>query len=303
MTARLTVCLSCDVDSMAVWPTAFGITSPMAMSRGEIEGEVAIPRVLDLLRKHQIPGTFFVPVFTMMAFPDPILRMRDEGHEIGFHGWMHEAPADFDRDGLQEVMDKGFAGHREITGLRPTGYRTPGADITPTMIDALLDNGFLYEATLSAGDFQPWYIRRGDQFVLGEPFRFGTPSELVAMPFSWALNDFQQVEFVGGWSTTMKTAEQLREIWQAEFDFAYDHAQGGVFTICMHPQAIGRGSRIAMLDDFITYMKSKDGVVFSRIGDYASQWKRANPLEEWVPQHPELTGGWAFDEGVVNQGT
>jgi peptidoglycan/xylan/chitin deacetylase (PgdA/CDA1 family) len=298
MAPRISVCLSWDVDSMAVWPTAFGINGQVAMSRGEIEGEVAIPRLLDLLKKHDVPGTFFVPAFTMLAFPRAVQRMRDEGHEIGFHGWMHEQPGQFDRAGLQEIIDKTLTAHHDVTGLRPTGYRTPGGELTTTMIDALLENDFLYESTLSALDFEPWYIRRGDSYQPGEPFQFGTPTELVAMPWCWLLNDFQQIEFVDGWSTVMKTAQQVREIWQAEFDYAYEHANGGVFVICMHPQAIGRGSRVQMLDDFIRYMRGRDGVVFRRMGDVVTEWKAANPLAKWQKTHPALTGAWADQQAI-----
>jgi hypothetical protein len=41
----------------------------------------------------------------------------------------------------------------------------------------------------------------------------------------------------------------------------------GVLTVAMHPQVIGRGSRIDMLATFIEHCRSAGGVQFERIGD------------------------------------
>jgi peptidoglycan/xylan/chitin deacetylase (PgdA/CDA1 family) len=59
------------------------------------------------------------------------------------------------------------------------------------------------------------------------------------------------------------------EIWQAEFDWMHDREGGGVLTICMHPQVIGRGSRIAMLEQFVGHCRDR-GATFSQLVDVAS---------------------------------
>jgi hypothetical protein len=51
--------------------------------------------------------------------------------------------------------------------------------------------------------------------------------------------------------------------------------------ICMHPQVIGRGHRLAMLDR-LTGVMAERGVVFESYGDYARRWRAANPLTSWV---------------------
>ena len=45
----------------------------------------------------------------------------------------------------------------------------------------------------------------------------------------------------------------MLEIWQAEFDWMDANVDGGVLTFTLHPQVIGRGSRIAMLDALIRH--------------------------------------------------
>lgn len=49
----------------------------------------------------------------------------------------------------------------------------------------------------------------------------------------------------------------------------------------MHPQVIGRGHRLTMLDRLMSAMAEHDGVTFEPLGDYAARWRDANPLAQW----------------------
>jgi hypothetical protein len=46
----------------------------------------------------------------------------------------------------------------------------------------------------------------------------------------------------------------------------------------MHPQIVGRGHRILMLEEFIEYVRGHDGVSFETMREVAAAWKAANPL-------------------------
>ena len=43
------------------------------------------------------------------------------------------------------------------------------------------------------------------------------------------------------------------EIWAGELDYMHAHVPDGVLTVAMHPQVIGRGHRVAMLERFIEH--------------------------------------------------
>jgi peptidoglycan/xylan/chitin deacetylase (PgdA/CDA1 family) len=286
---RLSVCLSYDFDTISVWPTVFGFTSATMRSRGEF-GAFALPRILGLMDRYEIRGSFFVPGFTALAYPDAVREIAADGHEIGHHGWLHENPADFDLDGQRELLLKGLEALDQVARVRPRGYRVPGAEISDDVIDVLLELGFVYEATYSATDFVPYYLRCGDEWSPTKPYVFGRVTELVAMPFSYSLDDFPHFEFVPGWATNLLPPSAVEEIWQTEFDYAYDACPGGVFILTMHPQVIGRGSRIAMLERLIQHMRGRVGVTFETIGDYADRWKAENPVDEWTAKNPTLAG-------------
>jgi peptidoglycan/xylan/chitin deacetylase (PgdA/CDA1 family) len=59
------------------------------------------------------------------------------------------------------------------------------------------------------------------------------------------------------------------EIWQEEFDWMDKHIDGGVLTVCMHPQVIGRGHRMAMLERFVDHCAAA-GAGFAALGDVAT---------------------------------
>lgn len=271
--SQLTVCLSFDFDAMSQ-PIATGSRNPAQLSRGEYAVHV-LPRILDLLHRHQAPSTFFVPGHTALAFPTVVREIVAAGHELGHHGWVHENPADFDLDGERRIVERALTALDEVAGVRPKGYRSPACDLSENTIDVLLEYGFDYDSSCSATDFEPYFLRQGDRWTVDEPYVFGTPSKLLELPFSWSLDDFPHFEFDPGWSTEQSPPSTVREIWQAEFDWAYENAPGGVFTVCLHPEVIGRPARLMMFDAFVTEMRSRDGVAFSRMEDCAAAFRGA----------------------------
>jgi hypothetical protein len=102
------------------------------------------------------------------------------------------------------------------------------------------------------------------------------------------MDDFVHFEFYGGFSTTLNPPSAVREVWQAEFDYAYLNEPGGVVVICMHPEVIGRGSRIAMLDSLISHMAAHPGVRFERMANYAEEWRKENSVEAWLASSSPL---------------
>jgi len=62
------VALSFDFDACSSWIGTLGATSPSMVSRGEF-GAIAVRRVLALLDKFEIKGTFFIPGHTALLFP------------------------------------------------------------------------------------------------------------------------------------------------------------------------------------------------------------------------------------------
>jgi peptidoglycan/xylan/chitin deacetylase (PgdA/CDA1 family) len=290
------VCLTFDPDATSIWVGTFGSNNPSMISRGEYDIAVGVPRVLDLLARNDIRATFFVPGHVAYAYPDAIRAIADAGHEIGHHGWIHENPADFDRDGERAVIERGLAALDHVAGIRPRGYRSPAWDMSPNTIELLLEAGFLYDTSCMANDFSPYYLRTGDTWSPHDLYRFGRVSKLVEMPVTWLLDDFIVFEHIWGSQEGLRRPRDIEELWREEFDYGYANTSHGALVLTMHPQVIGRGSRIAMLQRLIDHFRSHDGVSFETLATVAARWKAANPLEEWKARNPVYTGVNAITE-------
>ena len=130
-------------------------------------------------------------------------------------------------------------------------------------------------------DVHPYYLRRGDQASPTEPYVFGEPVDVVEVPVTWGLDDFPAFEFVWGMNAGLASPSNMEEVWRGDFDYAYQHAPSGVYVLTMHPQVIGRGHRMLMLERLVEHIAGHDGVVFETISEYVDRWRAANPLDRW----------------------
>jgi peptidoglycan/xylan/chitin deacetylase (PgdA/CDA1 family) len=292
MAAPLSVCLTFDFDAMSPWALGMAGRNVAALSRGEF-GAFAVPRILAMLERRGIPATFFIPGHTVLAYPELARAIRDAGHELGHHGWVHEPLSELEPDREREVLQRGLDALDRVAGVRPLGYRAPNVDVSEATVEILLEHGFLYDASFSGSDFEPYYLRRGDRFPPEGEYVFGENTELVGIPFAWHLSDFQYFEFVPGITVRQDPPSTVYEIWAGELEWAHANVPGGVFDLVMHPQAIGRGPRLAMVERLVDAAEALDGVVFERLGDYAARWRAEHPLADW------LRGGTVHARGAA----
>ena len=269
---RAWVCISFDFDALSSWIYR-GQATPTPLSRGEYGARVGVPRLLDLLDQFRIPASFFVPGHTADTWPHLVKAIAQRGHELGNHGYMHEAPANLDAETERDVIRRGSEAIERAAGVRPTGFRSPSWDLSPHTIDILRGQGFRYDSSLMMDDFRLLWCRSGDVVHPDRAFQFGADTDLVEMPVHWILDDMPYFNFNYQTRTGVTAASLVEEIWREEFDFMYERLPGGVYTLTMHPQIIGRGHRILLLERLIRHMQSHAGVRFARQVDVAEQWR------------------------------
>jgi peptidoglycan/xylan/chitin deacetylase (PgdA/CDA1 family) len=278
MDRDITVCLSFDFDAISLWIGGFRARSLSAMSRGEF-GRVGALRLLDLLKQWDIRATWFIPGHSAETFPAIVERIARDGHEIGNHGYLHTHPKSPEEE--EEILEHGNRVLVRMTGAQPAGYRSPGAGLSENMVGLLLKHGFLYDSSLMADDFSPYYMRQGDQAPADGAYVFGRSIEVVELPFTWGLDDFPAFEYVAsraGIQPGLASPNAVYDIWAGDFDYLYDRIGAGVYTLTMHPQVIGRGHRLLMLERLVRHLASHRGVKFATMSDAALAWKRAHPL-------------------------
>ena len=267
---RLTVALTFDHDSLSD-----GIRrgdSPVKLSHAEFGHNVGVPRILALMEREKVPSSWFIPGATLELYPGDTEAILAGGHEVGCHGWFHEDYSALDAAEQRDIQARSMDAVERSTGQRPRGHRAPYWAFGPDTIGVLEDAGFVYDSSLQADDYRPYRVRRGDRHSTAEGSVFGPESKLLEVPVYWTLDDWPLFEPGDNGRDGMRPPSQVLEIWLAELRYAHSNAPGGLLTITMHPECIGRGHRMAMVEEFIGEAKALDGVVFSRLDTYLEAW-------------------------------
>jgi len=267
-----TVCLTFDFDALSVWLSGYSPVTPAMLSRGEYGARVGVPRILNLLASFDVPATFFVPGHTVESFPGMVGAILDAGHEIAHHGYGHEDPSTQSPDEERRSMERGLAALGQFLPDPPLGYRSPSWDYSALTLPLLVEYGFLYDSSLFAGDFQPYRPRLGDRVGIREPLQRGQEVDLWEFPVDFCLDDWAHFTFnYSPHRVGLSAPSKVFEVWAGEFDYMVEREGGGVFTLTMHPQVIGRGHRMTLLERFIRHVLSTDGARFARMGDMAKE--------------------------------
>jgi peptidoglycan/xylan/chitin deacetylase (PgdA/CDA1 family) len=247
--ARAVVALSFDSDHETI-PLRDGHTSPGLLAAGEYGSRAAAPRVLELLARHQIPATFFMPAVSALLHPDEARGYVEAGHEIAVHGWIHERNTQLGAADEKDLIRRARDTLAEITGSTPVGIRTPSWDFSENTLPAILELGFQYDSSLMADD-EPYEVLAN-----------GNPTGLVEIPVDWIRDDapyFTMDRF--GSSRPYTRPRDVLEIWVDEFDAAY--RAGGVFQLTMHPHVIGHRSRLVILRELVDHILAHQDIWFA----------------------------------------
>ena len=82
--------------------------------------------ILDALKKHNAPATFFVVGHYLESAPELVKRMVEEGHTVGNHTYHHPDMSSIsDKEAFAKEMNDVAALYKEITGQEMTAYYRP----------------------------------------------------------------------------------------------------------------------------------------------------------------------------------
>lgn len=225
-----------------------------AHSHGRYTAKCGVPRYLEIFRRHQVAATVFVPGYDAECNPDLVHQVALAGHEIGAHGYQHEA-----RDlGEQEpgLLRKTHDVLTAITGRQPRGWRAPSGRKSALTIQTLRSLGYRYDSSDKDHDLP--YLARLEGVVLDD--------------YMFLPNNTSSLDDYPLFDISFTPASEVLTHWKQEFDAIY--GENGYFNLTIHPRnGYGSGSpaRARIVDHLITYMKQFEGVRFVKLIDLA-EW-------------------------------
>ncbi len=250
--ARAAACFTFDADAES--PILFEHPEAAAwldvMTHQAYGARAGIPRLLRVLDRTGVRATFFIPGFTAERAPAICRSIRDAGHEIAHHGYLHEGAHGATAEEQERRLLRGLAALDGILGVRPTGYRGPNWELTYETPGLLARHGFRYDSGLMDAD-HPYLLAVSDA---------PGAATLVELPGHWALDDWEPYNYLPGitGSGVISSPADVLARWTLELEALVE--DGGLFMLTNHPFISGRASRAVALEQLIERARAIDGL-------------------------------------------
>jgi peptidoglycan-N-acetylglucosamine deacetylase len=290
MAKEILCAFSVDFDAVSVWLGTFGgEKSPSGISRGMFGGEVGVPRLLKLFQRFGIKTSWFVPGHSIETIPEQTRMIVESGHEIGLHGYTHEDPQAMMAEQEEIVLDRCIELIGKASGRRPTGYVARNWEYSSSTLRLLLKKGIKYDHNLMHRDFEPYYVRDGDQWTAIDyskhpnkwmkPLVRGKPTRLICLPGNWRLDDMPPFLFLkrSPNSHGFVSPRNIERQWRDQFDWVYRECEYAIFIISIHPDVSGRPEVLLMLERLYGHMIRHAGVTFTTLDAMADDFARRQP--------------------------
>jgi len=108
-------------------------------------------KVLELLDRYEVKGTFFVLGQVAEKFPDLIKEISHRGHELGVHGYNHLQFFRMTPDQAFQELSRAKKLIEDISGQKVYGHRAPAFSITLDKkwgLDVIAEAGFEYDSSI-----------------------------------------------------------------------------------------------------------------------------------------------------------
>ena len=256
---KIQVLLSIDFDAVSGFlGTGAAPTNNMSdYSSGYFAGQVGVPRLLRLFKKHNISSdvTWFIPGHSMETFPAQTRMIVDSGAEIACHGYAHEGGAQMTEEQEKEVIAKCVQLATDLTGKKPRGWRAPLYQIREHTVKVLEELGFSYgkhlpdledivcqltvtDTSLTHHDSKPYFLPRTPPI---KPIDFSphlsaatwmkplpkpsppTDKTLIELPANWYMEDMTPMQFLPAAPNSQGyiSANTIMDMWKERFEFLY----------------------------------------------------------------------------------
>jgi peptidoglycan/xylan/chitin deacetylase (PgdA/CDA1 family) len=216
-------------------------------------GRVGVWRIVNMLDRLKIPGTFFTSSLCTEEYPDAVRQIVKSGHDLAGHSYAQDKLLAYMSLGEQEkTIRESVDALEDCGGKKVTGWGSPVVAFTPET------TGFIAKAGLK------WTT---DVTYVDLPIKIHTPHGTIA---GVPTTDFSD-------NRVMRASP--RDLYDAHlgtFDYLLKNEPMGLMVLVIHCQFGGRPLITSVLNELLTKMKKTPGVWFARHDELAQWALRAN---------------------------
>ena len=202
------------------------------------------PRVLKLLREHEIAASWTIAAQSLETHPELARAIVALGHEPVSHGWRWVHQFRMDEAAERAFIRKAVASIEATCGVRPYGWLSRYL-MTDNTRRLLIEEGFTYHMDDFSGDVPFW-----DRVTVP-----GRPIAIV--PYQIDTNDMKF------WTDPAYSPDDWLRYATRSFDQLWREGEAGnpkMMSLGLHLRIIGRPGRIWAFEEFLRYARSHDGV-------------------------------------------
>jgi len=215
------------------------------------DGHPSDIKVAELLSKHGLHGTFFIPIKNREGrevLAPPLIREIGQQFEIGSHTYDHCYLNRVDMSEAQYQVSEGKYRLEAMLGRQVTGFCYPGGKYRQAHVAMVQANGFQYARTTMNLCFESGQL----------PFEMPTTCQFYPHPRSVYLRNFAKA---GNWSRRHAGLRLvlLHSNWIERLYALFDHAcqHEGVFHLWGHTKDIEILDAWPELDRFLAHAASR----------------------------------------------
>ena len=219
-------------------------------------GRVGVWRIINLLDRLGIPGTFFVNARCTEQYPDAVKQIVRSGHDIGGHAYTQDQLlAYMSLEDQEQTIRQSIDLLQQCGGKKVTGWASPVVAFTPETA------GFLAKAGLT------WTT---DITYVDLPIKIRTPHGTIA---GVPTTDFSDNRVLRA------NPRDLYDTYKGTFDYLVQNEPMGLIVMVIHCQFGGRPLISAVLNELLSEVARSPDVWFARHEELA-QWALAADVDE-----------------------
>ena len=229
-------------------------TDFLALGAREYGANFGFSRLLDVLDRCEVKATVITSGLMAQIFPETLNEAKQRGHEVASHHWdqsvhpyEYQSPAE-EREAILKSIDT----IERATGERPFGYMSPGPRPSPYTLELCASLGFKWNGDYNDADVPYIMDVDGHKFVsVGYVRPAYTDNDILSLGLAGAL-------------------QELKDEFDAHYEEAGRHPMK--FRLAVHNFNAGRPGPAKVVEKFLQYVKSHQGVWFCRCIDMAQYW-------------------------------
>ncbi len=189
-TKQHTISVNVDIDALGFYHGIHGL-GPLTSSVPDPVWSFGVPRFLDLFAELGLSATFFIVASDLVSAVDGgsvtnleeleqrrelVHTMIAQGHEVASHSFSHDyALSRFSSQEIRADLKRANEVLTEVAGQSAPGFRAPGYNLSPALIDAVQASGATYSSSRLPSP--PYFLAKW--LVMLKGVLMGQPSQSI----------------------------------------------------------------------------------------------------------------------------